>query len=191
MSSIDITCLSVRIVQKDSFPRLPQEVQRLERLTLLLSGDPPHRSQNDDYFPQGDEYEDEIGTDDYGYFPDSKKSQKQRGRKSPKSSATDEDHDDFTPALLASSRRSSAPMIRTRKVDSSTGTVLSKNVSQKDTLESLQALVEKAAEFKRRIFRSAVSDGETESKIQTRDDKKTGSAEQSGDSKEDQMISNV
>lgn len=132
---------------------------------------------NDDYFPQGEEYEEEIGTDDY-----------QLGKKiknpSKEPSIVDDEYDNFEPTMLLfenSKYVNGGPLTRfiTRVhfssieelIESDRIMLMSEKVSNKDAVEKLQTLIEKVAEFKRRVFRSKhepakiETDGRKEKKI--------------------------
>lgn len=116
------------------------------------------RVRNDDYFPQGEEYEDEIGIDEHQLGNIKKIQQKQK----PPADSTSEEHDLFQPTVLFEGRKSSSrnPLRRfIQRVDSSIpvprqAMLMTKRVSDKDAVEKLQALIEKATEFKRRVFRT-------------------------------------
>lgn len=115
---------------------------------------PYEKQGNDDYFPQGEEYEEEIGTDDY-----------QLGKKTPrkKSPSVDNEYNNFEPTMLMFENEkciSGGPLTRfiTRVHFSSIEdladrlVLMSKKVSSKDAVEKLQTLIEKVTEFKRRVF---------------------------------------
>lgn len=128
------------------------------------------RSRNDDYFPQGEEYEDEIGMDKHqmGY---------NRGKQS--TTQDDEEHDNFQPTMLMFHDKKNVirdPLTRFityvySPIEPDRQTMLMSNtISDKDAIEKLQTLIEKATEFKRRVFRSKTdtkSDPPTEVKEKT------------------------
>lgn len=158
-----------------------------------MASDTPNRNQNDDYYPQGDEYEEEIGVNDYGQsMPEPKKSPKSR-QKAPK---VDEDYDNFSIDVLSTMGIFSKAMNFNVK---QTSTILSKNPADKDTLERLQTLIDKAAEFKKRIFgssppySSSKEKEEAESKIESSKGNKNEDSkiDQSRSSREDQMVTTV
>lgn len=133
------------------------------------------RQGNDDYFPQGEEYEEEIGTDDYHL-----------GKTTPnkKPSRLDDEFDNFESMMLMFENNkciNGDPLTRfiTRVHFSSveelteTDQIMSKKISNKDAVEKLQALIEKVTEFKRRVFHpkhdapktEVTTDGKKEKKI--------------------------
>ena len=135
----------------------------------------------DDYFPQGEEYEDEIGIDDYQLGKKIKKP-------SEESPIIDEEYDtyNFDPMMLLFENnkyvnRGLLMRFITRVYFSSIEELtepdrimlMSEKVSNKDAVEKLQTLIEKVAEFKRRVFRfkheaskiEDTTDGRKEKKI--------------------------
>ncbi|KAG5307153.1 JANA protein, partial [Acromyrmex insinuator] len=113
----------------------------------------------DDYFPQGEEYEDEIGIDEQQLDKKIKKPSKEPP-------IVDDEYDNFEPMLLFENNKyvNGGPLTRfiTRVHFSSIEeltepdriTLMSEKVSNKDAIEKLETLIEKVAEFKRRVFRS-------------------------------------
>lgn len=115
------------------------------------------RQSYDDYFPQGEEYEEEIGTDNYqlGKKPSSKKSP----------SHLEDEYDNFKPTMLMFENNKSVngdPLTRfiTRAhfsseelTESDRTMLMSKKISNEDAVEKLQTLIERVTEFKRRVFR--------------------------------------
>lgn len=145
-----------------------------EPSTVKLSGDDRHdepkhdRQCNDDYFPLGEEFEDEIVKDD-----------QQADKKIIKKKYSDDKHDNFAPVMLTfedSRYISGGPLtglitrmhLPSAESTKTFGTML-KRASEKDTVDKLQTLIEKVTEFKRRVFRPA-SD---EMKVEVRTDEKT------------------
>ncbi|EZA50833.1 hypothetical protein X777_10466 [Ooceraea biroi] len=125
------------------------------------------RPRNDDYFPQGEEYEDEIGMDEHqlGYKKDS----------STQSTTHLNEEYNFQPTMLMFENQkyaSRSPLARfITHVHSPIGpgeeTMLTspKRVSEKDAVEKLQILIEKATEFKRRVFRSKTDTAKSDARI--------------------------
>ncbi|TGZ37533.1 Sex-regulated protein janus-A [Temnothorax longispinosus] len=107
------------------------------------------RQGNDDYFPQGEEYEEEIGTEDY-----------QLGKKTPskKPSRLEDEHEKFEPTMLMFENNkyiNGGPLTRyithvyfssiEELTDADRTMLMSKKVSNKDAVEKLQTLIEKQA----------------------------------------------
>lgn len=118
------------------------------------------RACNDDYFPQGEEFEDEIGMDDH----------ESTVRKIPgkKPRPSDDQSYDFAPTTTSlmledyAGRVSGDALTRfiTHAYSPSVGSTetghaipMSKGTFEKDAAEKLQILIDKVSEFKRRIFR--------------------------------------
>ncbi|XP_011708292.1 PREDICTED: uncharacterized protein LOC105463004 isoform X4 [Wasmannia auropunctata] len=115
---------------------------------------------NDDYFPQGEEYEEEIGTENYQL------NKKAPSKKPPRvDDNVDDNVDNFQPTMLMFENNKNVnggPLTRfiTRVHFSSIEelseadriTLMSKKVSNKDAVEKLQTLIERVTEFKRRVF---------------------------------------
>lgn len=167
-------------IRKDHFDSSPLEYFTMQKSyrcddrqieeTKLLDGD---RQRNDDYFPQGEEYEEEIGTDEHQL--DHKNSKKQLA-----TNFDDEynsnNYNKFQPMILMVEDKiryiSRDPLTRFithihSPFESGEETMLmSKTSSDKNTVEKLQTLIEKTSEFKRRVFRSktgtAKSDARTD-----------------------------
>ncbi|KAK2588092.1 hypothetical protein KPH14_004153 [Odynerus spinipes] len=103
------------------------------------SGDRPF---NDDYFPEGHDYEDDFNVD---------KTQR-RSSKSPR----EDDADRFVPELLLSDLRTMeagfARSLNFGILTDQENAFMSKNISDK-TFEKLQTLVGKASKLKRKVFR--------------------------------------
>ena len=79
----------------------PQDGRRLNRFSLKEpSEDPPGRIQNDDYFPQGNDLEEDVGSDDTSYMPESKRLPEPRTRKNPIRDFSDEDQNNFRPSSI-------------------------------------------------------------------------------------------
>lgn len=150
------------------------------------------RQGGDDYFPQGEEYEEEIGTGDH-----------QLGKKTPNKNTPDkstpnknpphfeDDYDNFEPTMLMlenNKRNNGGPLTRFithvhflsiegPEVDRM---LMSKKVPNKDAVEKLQTLIEKVTEFKRRFLQSkhdapktaATTDGKKERKIANENENK-------------------
>lgn len=137
------------------------------------------RQGNDDYFPQGEEYEEEIGTDDYQLDKTTSKTP------SKKPSHLNDEYDNFEPAMLVFESNKcingdSLTRFITRVhfpnveelMETNRTMLMSKKISNKDAVEKLQALIEKVTEFKRRVFhpkhdapKTGVTDGRKEKKI--------------------------
>lgn len=134
------------------------------------------RQANDDYFPQGEEYEEEIGVND------SQLSKKTPSKISPKN--IEDEYDNFKPTMLTlENNKCINPLKRfiTRVhfpsgeelIEANRTMLMSKKVSNKDAVEKLQILIEKVTEFKRRVFQpkrdvpkiGATTDGKKEGKI--------------------------
>lgn len=142
------------------------------------------KQSNDDYFPQGEEYEEEIGTDDHQL-------DKKTSRKKPLRS--EDAYDNFGPTMLMFENNiyfNGGPLTKfiTRVHFSSNAELteadrmmlMSKKVSHKDTVEKLQTLIEKVTEFKRRVFRPEHDAPKTEAT----DGKKKGKIADENESKE-------
>jgi len=118
---------------------------------------------NDDYFPQGEEYENE--------FRDGRKKKEQNDPNN--EPMTCKGTNNFRPALAMLEDNqfisiNGDPIMRfvtcvhmtnqMRLDEKESGTILmSKRVSDKDAIEKLQTLIEKVTEFKRRVFRSEIN----------------------------------
>lgn len=123
------------------------------------------RQGGDDYFPQGEEYEEEIGTGDHQLgkkTPNKNTPNKSTPIKNP--SRFEDEYDNFEPTMLMfenNKRINGGSLTRfithvhfpsieePTEVDRM---LMSKKVSNKDTVEKLQTLIEKVTEFKRRLF---------------------------------------
>lgn len=114
-----------------------------------------HDQVSDDYFPQGEEYEDEIGTDEH---------QKCKRTLSKKPLRFENEYNNLEPTVLVFENNkciNRGPLTRfvTRVHFSSIDELadrmlMSKKVSNKDAIEKLRTLIEKVTEFKRRVFQS-------------------------------------
>jgi len=125
---------------------------------------------NDDYFPQGDEYENDF----------SRKGRRKREKKNSNDDTMNnddyekderddrDDRDHFQPTFLMLEDNgciSGDPLMRfiahvdmTNQMRTDEGTMLmTKRISDKDAIEKLQTLIEKVTEFKRRVFRSEIN----------------------------------
>lgn len=147
----------------------------------------PHDKQgNDDYFPQGEEYEEEIGIDDH-----------QLGKKTPrqkKPPRSEDAYDNFEPTMLMFENNNylnGGPLTRfiTRVhfssdeelTEADRTMLMSMKVSNKDAVEKLQTLIEKVTEFKRRVFRPGHDAPKTGA---TKDGKKKGKVADKNESNE-------
>lgn len=107
---------------------------------------------HDDYFPQGEEYEEEIGTGD-----------QQLGKKIKKPPRSDNEYDSFKPAILMfENDKCGGPLTRlithmhfpnTGLLETVPTILMSKRTSDQEAVEKLQILIDKVTEFKRRAFR--------------------------------------
>lgn len=116
---------------------------------------PYDKQVNDDYFPQGEEYEEEIGIDDH-----------QIGNKTPrkKPPRSEDVYDNFEPTILMfenSNYFNGGPLTRfitrvhfSNDEEADRTMLMLKKVSDKDAVEKLQTLIEKVTEFKRRVFQT-------------------------------------
>lgn len=125
------------------------------------------RSINDDYFPEGTDYEEE-------YHPMRKGSSK--------SSSREDELDKFVPTFLTSNNATTEGDIGRvvhNVVITNQDTFMSKNISDK-TFEKLQTLVGKASELKKKMFRVRHNESviETEVKDEHAKDYKTDDMEQ-------------
>lgn len=135
---------------------------------------------HDDYFPQGEEYEEEIGTGDH-----------QLGRKNKKPPRSDDEYDNFKPTILMFENDkyiSGGPLTKliTHVHFPNTGLIeivqtMSKKVPNQEAVEKLQILIDKVTEFKRRVFRdksnAAKSRGQNDEKKEKKISGESESAE--------------
>ena len=127
----------------------------------MFSSEPGDRNVTDDYFPQGEDYEDEIGSENPYTF-----------ERNP-SRDDDDDSDNMVPTVLQygdHNLKNFQQQIQFLKsctnplFQSFTKDLFSKDVSDKDTFEKLKTLVEKAIDFKRRVFQARSNEKKKENK---------------------------
>jgi len=173
----------VKDFQQD--PNLAVDHKNCSNFSFLHKLSHDHKQGNDDYFPQGEEYEEEIGIDDY-----------QLGKKTPskKPPRVDDEHDNFKPTMLMFEDNKCIkrdPLttfithvhfsnIELTKADQIMLT--SKKVSNKDAVEKLQTLIEKVTELKRRVFRLKHEAPKTEVTTDGREEKKIANENKSNES---------
>ncbi|XP_032674991.1 uncharacterized protein LOC116845889 isoform X7 [Odontomachus brunneus] len=114
------------------------------------------RPSNDDYFPQGEEFEDEIGMDNHQSTI--RKIPEEKPRRS-----DDQSYDLASIATLPMFRRVSEDALTrfithvyspsVRSTEAGHAIPMSKGAFEKNAAERLQILIDKVSEFKRRIFR--------------------------------------
>lgn len=113
------------------------------------------RTINDDYFPQGDEFEDEIGKDDLPRNRNAKRD-------------LDDDIENMTPvALLQSSHSTNFPTLHLNPLFGKLTNLLNKEINDNETIDRLKTLVKKAVDFKRRVFQTK---GEEDQKFDSKND---------------------
>nr|XP_012214529.1 PREDICTED: uncharacterized protein LOC105667358 [Linepithema humile] len=130
---------------------------------------------HDDYFPQGDEYEEEIGTGDH-----------QLGKKSKKPPRSDDEYDNFKPIILMFENDkcvSGGPLTKlithvhfpnTGLIETVQTILMSKRISDQEAVEKLQILIDKVTEFKRRAFRDKSNAAKSRGQSDERKEKKIG-----------------
>lgn len=106
------------------------------------------RTVNDDYFPQGDEYEHEIGKDDNHRHRNSKRDH-------------DDDIEPTTQISLQHQSNNQMQIIKNEQIFYKVTNLFAKEINENDTFDRLKTLVKKAVDFKRRVFQTKTEDDQT------------------------------